>query len=263
MSKVLAAALVVVVSAAVLAIWAPQSAVIDVPPAQKEAGDGSGVTQEAPVSNFYNVDIDNLPPAAPGTMIKTEKIDQPANERRALSFELHRFMYHSTTIQGQDIPVSGLYAEPAGEPPETGWPLIAYAHGTMGAAPKCGVSQAPYHPKTPSGSQFSRKIEPLVKQGWAVVASDYQGMGPDITPAYLIGDAEGRNVLDSVRAVQSWRTDIDRSKTMLWGHSQGGQAVIFASQIQKDYAPELLIPRVVSLAPAIIPANPAAMQYLG
>ncbi len=262
MKKVVAGMAVVVLSAALLAIWAPESPVNGVPAAEKVAGDGSGVTETPQVPAFYDIDTQNLPPAAPGTMIKTEKIEPPANDK-ARDYQLYRFMYHSTTIDGEDIPVSGLYAVPNGEPPETGWPLIAYAHGTMGAAPQCGLSIAPYRPKTPAGSQFTRKVEPLVEQGWAIVATDYQGMGPDTTPMYLLGDAEGRNLLDSVRAVQQWRDDIDRSKTVLWGHSQGGQAVIFASQMQQDYAPDLAIPGVVSLAPAIIPPVPAAVEALG
>jgi acetyl esterase/lipase len=37
---------------------------------------------------------------------------------------------------------------------------------------------------------------------------------------------------------------------VLWGHSQGGQAVLFAAQQAADYAPELAIQAVAAAAPA-------------
>jgi pimeloyl-ACP methyl ester carboxylesterase len=258
MRRVLVGIVAVAIAAALAVVWSPSSPVEDVSVGETVSQDIS-VTPQIP--DFYDIDVANLVPAAPGTMIKSERIKSP-NPRKDDGLEAFRFLYHSTTYDGKDIPVSGLYVVPAGDPPKTGWPVVAYAHGTMGAARQCGVSIAPFRPRTPAGAQFDFKVRPLVEQGWAVVATDYQGMGPDVTPMYLLGEAEGRNVLDSVRAVQQWRDDLDRSKTMLWGHSQGGHAVTFASQIQQDYAPDLEIPGVVSIAPAIVPAWPVALKSL-
>ena len=255
--------LVLVLLAGVLmVVWSPPSAIIDVPPSQKEAGDGSGVSKTSDIPGFYDVAPEDIPSGTPGFVIKTEKIEPGPGEKAYEGIDLYRVMYHSTTITGDDIPVTALYAQPSGEAPEAGFPLIGYAHGTTGAARQCATSLTPYDDKTPAGSQFTRKIQPLVEQGWAVVATDYQGMGPKVTPMYLLGDAEGRNILDSIRAVQGWRDNLDHSRTALYGHSQGGQAVLFASEIQAEYAPDVYINGVTSLAPALIPAWPAAMKAL-
>ena len=255
--------LVLVLLAGVLmVVWSPPSAIIDVPPSQKEAGDGSGVSKTSDIPEFYDVAPEDLPPGTPGFLIKTEKIEPGPGEKPYEGMELYRVMYHSTTINGDDIPVTALYAQPTGEAPEAGFPLIGYAHGTTGAARQCATSLTPFDAKTPAGSQFTRKIQPLVEKGWAVIATDYQGMGPKVTPMYLLGDAEGRNVLDSIRAVQGWRDNLDHSRTALYGHSQGGQAVLFASEIQAEYAPDVYINGVTSLAPALIPAFPTAIREL-
>ena len=253
---------VVVLAGLLLAFWAPPSAIIDVPAAEKSAGDGSGVTETSIIPDFYNVSSDDIPAAAPGKMIKTERIRVPRNDASVRGIELHRIMYHSTTVTGENAPVSGLYAQPAGDPPEGGWPLVGFAHGTTGAARQCGTSLTPLQPATPAGSQFARKVQPLVEQGWAVVSTDYQGMGPEVTPMYLLGETEGRNVLDSIRAVQRWRTDLDNTKAALYGRSEGGQAVLFASELQAEYAPDVYLTGVVSLAPAILPPWPAVVEQL-
>lgn len=262
MSGRLVGLVLVVLAGALMVAWSPPSAIIDVPASQKEAGDGSGVTETSEIPSFYDVSAEDFPPGTPGFMIKTEKIEPGPGEKPYEGMELYRIMHHSTTIDGDDIPVSGLYAQPTGEAPEGGWPLIGFAHGTTGAARQCATSLTPFNDKTPAGSQFTRKVQPLVEQGWAVVATDYQGMGPKVTPMYLLGDAEGRNILDSIRAVQGWRDNLDHSQTALYGHSQGGQAVLFASEIQPDYAPDVYITGVASLAPAVIPAWPAALRML-
>ena len=253
-------ALVLVLAAALMAFWAPSSPWNNVPVgAQPDKDESRNDTLR--VSGFYDVNPESLTPAAPGTFIKSERI-RPLPGFSQGEFELFRFMYHSTTTNGDDIPVTGLLAVPTGDVPAGGWPSVTYAHGTMGAAAKCGLSIAPQSPKTAANFQFTTKVRPLLERGYAVIATDYQGMGPPVTPMYLLGDAEGRNVLDSIRAVQQWRNDISPT-TVLWGHSQGGQAVLFASQLQDDYAPELDIQGTVSVAPAILPPLPLALNLIG
>ena len=252
----------VLLAGLLMVVWSPPTAINDVPAAQGEAGDGSGVSKTSEIPEFYDISADDIEPGTPGHVIKTEKIEPGPGEKTYPGIDLFRVLHHSTTINGDDIPVSALYAQPDGTPPVDGWPLIGYAHGTAGAARQCGISLTPFEEATPSESQFVRKIQPLVEQGWAVVATDYQGMGPKVTPMYLLGDAEGRNVLDSIRAVQEWREDLDRSQTVLYGHSQGGQAVLFASEIQPEYAPDVYINGVTALAPGLIPAWPVVLKAL-
>ena len=52
-------------------------------------------------------------------------------------------MYHSQSIQGKDIPVTGLIAVPTTPPPAGGYPVVSWAHGTSGIADTCAPSLNP------------------------------------------------------------------------------------------------------------------------
>ncbi|MCB9413150.1 MAG: hypothetical protein H6525_09955 [Actinobacteria bacterium] len=215
------------------------------------AGEVTSGTTPA-LSPFY--DVADWQPGPPGTLVRAEPIDGAPDGMR-----LFRILYQSTDLQGNAIPVTGLYAVPAGDPPPGGFPLVGFGHGTTGIGQACGMSQAPLDDDTPSRSNFVPHIEPLVEQGWAVVASDYSGMGAPGPASYLVGPLEGRGILDTMRAVQSPAPEIgsvaiDTSKMGVYGKSQGGEAVLSAMELAPTYAPDLDIAGGVSLAPGFTPA---------
>lgn len=187
-------------------------------------GTVTSITPE--LSSFY--DVGDWQAGPPGTLVKAEPIDGAPDGMR-----LYRIMYQSTDLQGNAIPVTGLYAVPAGDPPPGGFPLIGFAHGTTGVGRACGMSQTPLTPNTPAYSNFVPHIEPLVEQGWAVVSTDYSGLGAPGPSSYLVGPLEGRGILDSMRAVLTpsaliGSVPIDQSKLGVYGKSQGGEAVLSA-----------------------------------
>ena len=251
----LAAALIV---GAMVWAGAPESPIVATrgTPAPDDPDLAMTVTPELP--SFYSVDPTTLEPGPPGAMIDTQQL-APRSSGPARGVSIVRIMYHSRDLAGNDIPVSGLFLHPDGVPPSAGWPLIALGHGTTGSARVCGTSLTPFEPRTPSYSQWVRLMKPLVERGYAVVATDFQGMGAPGTPAFLIGEIAGRNILDSVRAVHGWRSDVNPDKTVLWGTSQGGQAAAFAAQLADDYAPELRLSGAAILAPTLVPPFPAAL----
>jgi pimeloyl-ACP methyl ester carboxylesterase len=82
-----------------------------------------------------------------------------------------------------------------------------------------------------------------------VAATDYEGLGePGIHP-YLIGKAEGQNIIDSVLAAQTLPGADLSGQYVVWGHSQGAQAVLFAGQIAAAYAPSLHLVGIAAAAP--------------
>lgn len=175
--------------------------------------------------------------AAPGTIIDATAIDAPAGARASA------ITYHSTDASGADIAVSGLYLVPDGPPPEGGFPLITWAHPTTGAADGCqpsadGVASLPFP-------------DELVARGWAVVASDYEGLGAAGAHPYLVGDSEGHTVLDAARAASQVPASgvTPASPVVIWGFSQGGHAAAFAAQLAPTYAPELDIVGAAIAAP--------------
>jgi len=62
--------------------------------------------------------------------------------------------------------------------------------------------------------------------------------------------SEGRAVLDSVRAAIALPRSGASNRFVLWGHSQGGHAVLYAGEMAKSYAPELKLYGVAAAAPA-------------
>ena len=89
----------------------------------------------------------------------------------------------------------------------------------------------------------------IIKNGWALIAPDYVGLGTAGEHPYLIGEDSGRAVLDATRAAYSIiELRISRT-TVLWGHSQGGHAALWASSIAAEYAPQLDVRGVAAISP--------------
>ena len=93
-------------------------------------------------------------------------------------------------------------------------------------------------------------LDRVVREGWAVVAPDYTGLGTAGPHAYLVGDPSGRDVLDAVRAAQQLDDASLTGSTVVWGHSQGGSAALWTGIVAPDYAPEVDLRGVAALAPA-------------
>ena len=125
--------------------------------------------------------------------------------------------------------------------------MIAWAHGTTGLGDSCAPSNA---------AESDALAKALVGFGYAVVATDYEGLGTPGTHPYVVGRSEGHGVLDSVRAAQNLELPVT-DEFIVFGHSQGGHAAMFAGQRQAEYAPELNMIGVVAGAP------PSQMATLG
>jgi pimeloyl-ACP methyl ester carboxylesterase len=126
-----------------------------------------------------------------------------------------------------------------------GIPVIAWAHGTTGAAPGCAPTVIdPFE----SGAFFN--LDQVLDNGWAFVATDYVGLGTASPHPYLIGQGEGRSVLDSVRAAHQLTDVTLGDDTVVWGHSQGGHAALWTGILAPTYAPDVKVHGVAALAPA-------------
>ena len=153
-------------------------------------------------------------------------------------------LYRSAGLAGP-VAVSGSVALPKGRPPKGGWPVISWAHGTTGLADQCAPTR---------NGALTLYIHPLLqswlKHGWAVVRTDYEGLGtPGEVHPYLIGASEGRAVLDIVRAARQLDRRIGR-QVVIAGHSQGGHAALWATALAPKYTPELRVRGTDAFAPA-------------
>jgi alpha-beta hydrolase superfamily lysophospholipase len=157
--------------------------------------------------------------------------------------------HHSRTTDGKDVAVTAsVFLPPRRADAGKAIPVVAYGHGTVGLADAC----APSHLVADEDPVVSQLVSPFLDSGFAVVVADYQGLGTPGEHPYALGESEGRNVLDAVRAAQ--RLDLaglsTDSPVLGVGHSQGGGAVLFAAELARTYAPEVKLAGVVAQAPA-------------
>jgi acetyl esterase/lipase len=90
----------------------------------------------------------------------------------------------------------------------------------------------------------------LLRRGYVVAATDYEGLGTGEIHPFLDGRDEARAVLDSVRAAIRLPGSAATSRFIVWGHSQGGQSALFTGIEAHRYAPELTLAGVAATSPA-------------
>ena len=153
--------------------------------------------------------------------------------------------YKQVGVRGTMVPVSGMVAIPKGKAPKGGWPVITWAHGTTGIADVCAPSRLP----AGTGGLNIPMLESWIRSGYAVVRTDYEGLGGPGPHPYLIGVSEGRGVLDIVRAARQLDRQLS-DRVIISGHSQGGHAALWAASLVKSYTPEIKLRGVLAFAPA-------------
>jgi pimeloyl-ACP methyl ester carboxylesterase len=154
-------------------------------------------------------------------------------------------LYRSVDASGKPDAVSGIITVPQGKLPKGGWPILTWAHGTTGIADTCAPSREP-------AAEYVSYAYPAMyawlRAGYAIVRTDYQGLGTPGVHGYLIGIDEGRSVLDIVRAARRLVPKLS-NKVIIGGHSQGGHAALWAAALASSWTPELKIAGTVAFAP--------------
>lgn len=215
---------------------------------------GAGVAQAAP-------------PA--GTVVSAEPLPRdlwiPGTTERAL-----KLTYWTRDARGRRALSSGMVFVPKGRPPRGGWPVISWAHGTSGLADRCAPSRV--------GPALPRRDRPYLanwmREGYAIAASDYAGLGTRGLPAYLNGRSEAHNIVDVVKAARARVRGLAR-KWVVVGQSQGGGAAIYTARYASrfggrglDYrgavgtgTPAYIENVIVALGPGFSPVGPVTMAY--
>ena len=199
------------------------------------AGAGAAVKDG---SDFYTPPA-NMPKKAPGTLIRSTPITAPSGAKA------WKVLYHSRSVDGRDIAVSGVVVVPTSAAPKGGRPVATWAHGTTGLADQCAPSKAA------DAADAVPYVKQLIDAGYVVAATDYEGLGTPGVHPYLVGESEGRNVLDAARAARGALSGSGAAdRVLIAGHSQGGQSALFAGELASSYAPELDVLGVAAAAPA-------------
>ncbi|BDB60059.1 alpha/beta hydrolase family protein [Rhodococcus sp. RDE2] len=157
--------------------------------------------------------------------------------------------YLSEGADGRPVLVSGTVAIPEGEAPEGGWPVLSWAHGTTGVGDACAPSaDTPGGPAHSYVARTTAMLDRWVADGYAVVQTDYEGLGTPGGHPYMNGDSAAAAVVDIVRAARELDPGIG-TRWVAMGHSQGGHAALYAAARGQEHAPELDLQGAIAFAP--------------
>jgi pimeloyl-ACP methyl ester carboxylesterase len=207
------------------------------PPAADSDAAAAG-PEELDGGDFYVVP-DPLPEGEHGTLVRY----QPVDDLDVGGATAWRVMYLSESLEGKPIVVTGTALVPPGEAPDTGRPVLTIAHGTTGIADECAPS------KDPVATELSL-MGPFVDAGYLVVLSDYEGLGTPGRHPYLVGESEGRGVLDAALAAAELPEADAGDRLAIFGYSQGGHGALWAGQLAAEWAPDFELVGTVAGAPA-------------
>ena len=209
---------------------------VGIPASTARAQARTPTTIVVPTGDDFYVPPVPLPSGKPGALIWAETIAAPLGARA------WRVLSHTKSIARQDAALSGVVVTPDGPAPKRGRPIVSWAHGTTGLADLCAPSKA-------SDAAFRIPfVNELLAAGYVVAATDYQGLGTPGVHPYLVGESEGRAVLDTARVARKLAAGAGK-RVLIAGHSQGGHAALFASEIASRYAPELEVVGTAAGAP--------------
>jgi dienelactone hydrolase len=145
----------------------------------------------------------------------------------------HTMVYRSVSgVTGAPTLVSGAVFTPPGTAPPGGWPVIGYAHGTVGVTTDCAPTADP--------RLFGdiRAVAIQLQQGYAVAFTDYAGLGTpagfDTPHAYLEPKSAAFNLIDAVRAARTVQPQLS-SRWVAMGASQGGETAWAAAEYFGSY----------------------------
>ncbi len=207
------------------------------------ADDESAAAAERQPEEFDGGDFYAAPDPVPddehGTLVRYQQVDG-LDVGGATAW---RIMYVSESLEGEPIVVTGMALVPPGDAPAGGRPVLTIAHGTSGIADECAPS------KHPVATELSL-MGPFIDAGYLVVLSDYEGLGTPGRHPYLVGESEGRGVLDGALAARQLPDAEAGDQLSIFGYSQGGHGALWAGQLAADWAPDYELVGTVAGAPA-------------
>ncbi len=191
-------------------------------------------TKAAPaVPPFYVTTSQIKPEGKLGQVVKKEKVATEIPGAQSW-----RIAYISSDVNDLKTISTGLLIAPVGQAPKEGRPIVSWSHGTTGSAQNCGPSQQ-LNPAVPLNEYYLMNgnswedygvlsVVELIKEGYVVVATDYQGLGGGGKHQYAVGQTQGRDAINAIRAAGAIKETGAGKKALLYGWSEGGYSVLSA-----------------------------------
>ena len=213
-----------------------------------DKGDNSSTSSNinANVNNIQNPVVDTPKPYVLENYDKEYYTVPNAEEGVVMTYKMQG-------ITGKETQATALVFTPKTEPPAGGWPIVAWAHGSVGVSDECAPSRNPLIVDVGfiQDLHTHKMIDSFVKAGYVVVAPDYEGLGEpsgqEIHP-FLNLKSAAYSITDGVVATKSWLGNKASNKWAVVGTSQGGHAALgaaqYAARANMDYK------GAIALAPA-------------
>ncbi len=183
----------------------------------------AGKRRALPLTKFYDTPHP-LPAGKPGELIRSEPFEE---YEIPLSVSAIRILYHSRSAAGEDVATSGVVLIPyEKKPPPGGWPIIAWAHGATGVAHSCAPSLMRNIGHGPFLSMYANL-------GYAVVATDYTGLGTDFRSAFLDGPSNATDVINSVAAAHTAVPELG-ARWIVMGEAGGSLAAVAVAEKESE-----------------------------
>jgi pimeloyl-ACP methyl ester carboxylesterase len=166
--------------------------------------------------------------------------------------------YATLGVHGEPATASAMLLLPEGKTCEGPYPLLGWARGT-------DTQRNSEQAQSLLKSGDSPLLAFFAAQGYAVVATDYLGLGRSDYKfhPYLHADSEASAIIDALRAARSLSGELKAplsGKVMLAGYSQGGHAAMAAQRaIERDNSAEF---NLVASAPMSGPYS-LSQTFLG
>jgi pimeloyl-ACP methyl ester carboxylesterase len=207
---------------AVLIVRLSHADSVPIPPMPHSLAEAIKMEQDdaLPLTAFYQTPA--LSGSKPGALLRQEPFQGYAVPPGVTAV---RILYHSSSSKGTPVATSAVVLVPAGQAPAGGWPVIAWAHGTSGVARMCA-------PSLQKDMEYGEEgLMPMVRAGFAVVATDYHGLGTEGPHEYVNKIAQARDVIYSIPAARAAVPSLGRRWVVI-GHSQGGLAAWSVAEMQ-------------------------------
>lgn len=171
-------------------------------------------------------------------------------------FWTYRIAYRSlrNTPTGGGTPAEGDMAATLiiPEKPLAGAPVVVFAHGSVGIAPKCAPTRVDLSATVtdPTAEDLPNNLYALGGYGYTVIMPDYAGFSYGQAPGYFNAEDEAHAVLDATRAAHKiLPANLDANQVAIVGHSQGGHAALAAQHYAAAYGTHGTLVGVATFAP--------------
>lgn len=134
--------------------------------------------------------------------------------------------YNMQNVLNKRAKATAMVFYPSTPMPADGWRVVVWEHGTVGSGDSCAPSLNALNPR------FKAMAESLLKEGYVVLAPDYEGLGTQGIHPYLNLESAAKSAQYAVKALQQHLGNKMQGDWMSVGQSQGGHASLGTAEFE-------------------------------